>query len=257
MLKKGAGVLHFPGLAHYAFSDEFALCINAAATSYSHTWLELKELWAELKPSSRQLSFPKNYHTKSSEIQIMQWMSWVHTCLLSSYVHWSHLDQLKCQGEPATEEDWGQTFWPQVLISAESRTLIHHKAWQCTLCWLQHRHVHIVLQEQQAKHLPMGDGAMVWGNWSPDIQRWNCKHFWQQLDTSSLALLEIFLWGMGHCLITSLTAHLELTEGGPPWPHLNWMPRFKAVWDQTSLALLTAVLAGPSSHWQRWGTTHL
>lgn len=126
MQKKGAGVLHFPGLAHYAFGDEFALCINAAATLYSHTWLELRELWAELKPSSMRLSFPKNCHTKSSETQIMQWMSWVHTCLLSSYMHWSHSDQLKCQGEPATEEDWDQTVQPQVLISAESRALIHY-----------------------------------------------------------------------------------------------------------------------------------
>lgn len=37
MLKKETGVLHFQGLAHYAFSDEFALFINSAATTYSHT----------------------------------------------------------------------------------------------------------------------------------------------------------------------------------------------------------------------------
>lgn len=36
-LKKGTGVLHFQGLAHYAFGAEFALCINAAATTYRHT----------------------------------------------------------------------------------------------------------------------------------------------------------------------------------------------------------------------------
>lgn len=33
--------------------DEFALFINSAATTYSHTWHELEEIWAELKLSSR------------------------------------------------------------------------------------------------------------------------------------------------------------------------------------------------------------
>lgn len=62
------------------------LCINAAATTYRHTWLELREQWAELRCSSIWLIFSKNCCRKAQKVRLWIRSKW-HECKPACWVH--------------------------------------------------------------------------------------------------------------------------------------------------------------------------